>query len=75
MVILPKNQSIIEERWSLNFGDRLNEIVFIGIQMDEKIIKEQLDNCICNERECEDFKNGTFSKADPFPVPRQHFNN
>jgi G3E family GTPase len=70
-----ENQSIIEERWSLNFGDRLNEIVFIGIQMDEKIIKEQLDNCICNERECEDFKNGTFSKADPFPVPRQYFNN
>jgi hypothetical protein len=43
--------------------------------MDEKIIKEQLDNCICNERECEDFKNGTFSKADPFPVSRQYFNN
>lgn len=70
-----ENQSIIEERWSINYGDRLNEIVFIGIQMDEKKIKEQLDNCICNESECEDYINKVFPTSDPFPVPRQYFNN
>lgn len=70
-----ENQSIIEERWSLKFGDRLNEIVFIGIQMDEKKIKDMLENCICNEDECEDFEKGIFSLDDPFPVPRQYFNN
>jgi hypothetical protein len=28
-------QDIIEERWTANFGDRLNEIVFIGIDINE----------------------------------------
>lgn len=68
-----ENQSIIEERWSLNYGDRLNEIVLIGIQMSEEAIRKELDLCVCTEEECVDFLNGTFPQNDPFPVAKQFF--
>jgi G3E family GTPase len=38
-------QDIIEERWTANFGDRLNEIVFIGIDINEIEIRKQLEKC------------------------------
>jgi G3E family GTPase len=39
-------QDIIEERWTANFGDRLNEIVFIGIDINEIEIRKQLEKCL-----------------------------
>lgn len=36
-----QNQEIIEERWSLEFGDRLNELVFIGIHLNETEIRKK----------------------------------
>jgi G3E family GTPase len=41
-------QDIIEERWTA--GDRLNEIVFIGIDINEIEIRKQLEKC-CNANE------------------------
>jgi G3E family GTPase len=69
------NQEIIEERWSLDFGDRLNEIVFIGIKMNETEIRKQLVSCICNDDELMDLQDGFFSNKDPFPVPKQFYEN
>lgn len=68
-----ENQLIIEERWSLNYGDRLNEIVIIGIQIDEESIVQQLDSCVCSEDECVDFFNGVFPQKDSFPIQEQFF--
>lgn len=65
-------QDIIEERWTANFGDRLNEIVFIGLKMDEKLIRQQLEKCLCNPDEIMDLQDGFFSSKDPFPIPRAH---
>jgi G3E family GTPase len=65
-------QDIIEERWTANFGDRLNEIVFIGLQMDENLIRKQLENCLCTADEIMDLQDGFFSSKDPFPIPRAH---
>jgi hypothetical protein len=65
------NQEIIEERWSLDFGDRLNELVFIGIAMNETNIRMQLESTICTADELMDLQDGFFSSKDPFPVPRQ----
>jgi G3E family GTPase len=65
-----ENQDIIEERWTLDFGDRLNELVFIGISFDENEVRQQLENCLCTADEIMDLQDGFFSNKDPFPIPR-----
>lgn len=49
-----ENQEEIEEDWDINFGDRKNEIVFIGQNMDEKQIRLTLDNCLLTDDELAD---------------------
>ena len=63
-------QDIIEERWTANFGDRLNEIVFIGMALNETEVRSQLDNCLCKADEIMDLQDGFFSSKDDFPIPR-----
>jgi G3E family GTPase len=63
-------QDIIEERWTADFGDRLNEIVFIGQKMNETEILKELKKCLCTPDEIIDFQNGFFPNKDPFPIPR-----
>lgn len=63
-------QDIIEERWTADFGDRLNEIVFIGQKMNETKILKELKKCLCTPDEIIDFQNGYFPNKDPFPIPR-----
>jgi G3E family GTPase len=67
-------QDIIEERWTANFGDRLNEIVFIGLQMEENLIRKQLENCLCTTDEIMDLQDGFFSSKDAFPIDRAYQN-
>ena len=67
-------QEIIEERWTANFGDRLNEIVFIGLQMEENLIRKQLENCLCTADEIMDLQDGFFSSKDAFPIAKAHQN-
>jgi len=69
------NQEIIEERWTAEFGDRLNEIVLIGIHLDEKQVRNELDQCICNEEEIMLMQNGMFTTDDDFQVERQYAEN
>ncbi|MGO4904932.1 GTP-binding protein [Flavobacterium sp. W20_MBD1_R3] len=67
-------QDTIEERWTANFGDRLNEIVFIGIALNEIEVRKQLEKCLCNADEMMDLQDGYFSSKDPFPIPRAYHN-
>jgi G3E family GTPase len=69
------NQEIIEERWSKNYGDRLNELVFIGIKMNEYDVRKQLVSCICTDIELMDLQDGVFPTKDHFPVPKQFYEN
>ena len=46
-----ENQAHIESGWDKQFGDRKNEIVFIGQDMDEKMIRAELDRCLSTEDE------------------------
>jgi len=46
-----ENQQQIEAGWDERFGDRKNEIVFIGQGMDEATIRSQLDACLATEAE------------------------
>ncbi|MBF7092793.1 GTP-binding protein [Flavobacterium sp. ALJ2] len=63
-------QDVIEERWTTDFGDRLNEIVFIGQKMNEDKILEELKKCLCTPDEIIAYQNGIFPDKDPFPIPR-----
>lgn len=46
-----ENRQLIESGWDKKFGDRKNEIVFIGQDMDEELIKSDLDSCLSTEDE------------------------
>ena len=45
------NQDEIEKDWDVTYGDRKNEIVFIGQDMDEALIKSQLNECLATQEE------------------------
>lgn len=45
------NQKQIETGWDQDFGDRKNEIVFIGQDMDKEKIIRQLNDCLATEKE------------------------
>lgn len=66
-----ENQKEIESDWSQRFGDRKNEIVFIGQDMDEQAIRRELEECLMTEEELhtEDWKSGY---ADEWPVHRAY---
>ena len=63
------NQEHIESSWDTYFGDRKNELVFIGQDMNEKLIRSELDNCLSTEIEIrsEKWKQGY---EDSWPVQR-----
>ncbi len=46
-----ENQQEIESDWDISFGDRKNEIVFIGQNMNETIIRSHLDGCLSTDKE------------------------
>ncbi len=66
-----ENQEYIEEGWDKTFGDRKNEIVFIGQDMDEEQIKSDLDHCLSTDIELIDgsWKDGY---TDDWPVERAY---
>lgn len=64
------NQDSIEENWDANFGDRLNELVLIGIKMDEAEVRAQFEFCLCTADDIADLQDGYFSSSDSFPIPR-----
>ena len=46
-----QNQEQIESEWDKEFGDRKNELVFIGQGMDETLIRKDLDYCLATDEE------------------------
>jgi G3E family GTPase len=68
-----ENQSDIESDWSKDFGDRKNEIVFIGLGLNQKEIKTALKSCIMTKEELEntDWEKGY---QDEWPVERVYAN-
>ena len=63
------NQKFIESNWDKFYGDRKNELVFIGQEMDEELIRKELVDCLSTEKEIvnKDWKEGY---KDSWPVQR-----
>lgn len=66
-----ENQKDIEAGWDKTFGDRKNEIVFIGQEMDEDAIRAQLDACLATDKELET-KVWEIGYEDSWPVERTY---
>lgn len=66
-----ENSDLIESDWDVDFGDRKNEIVFIGQDMDKTLICKHLEACLSNEKElaASDWKLGY---EDNWPVERAY---
>ena len=64
-----ENQKQIEKDWDKKFGDRKNEIVFIGQEMDKEKIRQELDQCLSSDQEIlsNDWKSGY---SDDWPVEK-----
>jgi G3E family GTPase len=60
------NQTYIESKWSKQWGDRLNELVFIGQHMNKEAILTNLEKCLLIDDEIISFQNKKVFK-DPFP--------
>jgi G3E family GTPase len=61
----PHWKDLIQTRWDPAFGDRRQELVFIGIDFDEADLRQQLEGCLidCNGMTPEQWA----SLNDPFP--------
>ncbi|GAB1308568.1 zinc metallochaperone ZinU [Urechidicola sp. KH5] len=66
-----ENQEQIEQEWDTTFGDRKNEIVFIGQHLNEKQIRVELDACLATDQEIasQDWQEGY---QDQWSVPRAY---
>ena len=64
-----ENQELIETGWDIQFGDRKNELVFIGQDIDEEMITEQLNSCLATDKEIES-QVWKYGYEDSWPVQR-----
>lgn len=46
-----ENQAEIQKNWDRQWGDRMNELVFIGQDMDKEKITSDLNNCLLRDHE------------------------
>lgn len=61
-----EHQSYIESKWHKIWGDRMNELVFIGQDIDQATMVAALEKCLLQDDEI-DFMNKPAVFADPFP--------
>ena len=66
-----ENQKYIEDGWDASFGDRKNEIVIIGQDMDEARIRAELNVCLATD---EEIASGKWKDGyqDDWPVQRTY---
>ncbi|WP_420403746.1 GTP-binding protein [Nisaea sp.] len=59
-------RSYMRDNWAEPFGDRRQEIVFIGAGIDWAMLKDQLDACLVPDEQCGDLR-ALAALPDPFP--------
>ncbi|MEO1255009.1 MAG: GTP-binding protein [Bacteroidota bacterium] len=61
------NQGYIQSKWDKKWGDRMNELVFIGQDMDKAKIKSDLDKCLLTDMEITGMEAGS-EFQDEWPI-------
>ena len=64
----PETRTEIRKNWTPPYGDRRQEIVFIGIGMDERGLREQLNACLLTPAEMRAGMKTWQQLQDPFPA-------
>jgi len=62
-----RQQERILDRWDDTYGDRRQELVFIGVDVDEADLRRRLDGCLMTEVEIDAYHEAPSSLSDPFP--------
>jgi len=62
-----ERKKYIENKWDKEFGDRMNELVIIGVHLDKDLIMAELEACLCTEEEWVRAKTDRATFKDPFP--------
>ncbi len=61
------NEEVIMSRWDKNYGDRMNELVLIGQDMQKEKIISELEECLCTEKEYQVYQLGLVH-GDKWPI-------
>jgi G3E family GTPase len=64
----PAERRTIRAGWDRSFGDRRQQLVFIGADLDEAAIRARLDRCLLSDEELELGWSGWRGLADPWPA-------
>ncbi len=62
-----QNSEAIMKKWNSTWGDRMNELVIIGTQLDKAHVHLVVETCLVTENEVLDFNQGKEFK-DPWPL-------
>lgn len=63
----PEYLAQIKKNWQTDYGDRRQELVFIGIGMDQADMRAKLDSCLLNDEEIGLGREAWRALPDPFP--------
>ncbi|HTJ95791.1 MAG TPA: zinc metallochaperone GTPase ZigA, partial [Pararobbsia sp.] len=63
----PESLGFIEKYWTAEVGDARQELVLIGIDMDEAALRERLDACLLTDAEMVSGPHAWTGLPDPFP--------
>jgi G3E family GTPase len=67
----PEWRAEVQKNWQEPYGDRRQEIVFIGIGMDEATLRRDLDACLLTSAELRAGERAWARLPDPFPAWRR----
>lgn len=59
---------LMKDRWDKTYGDRTQELVFIGIDYDEQALRQTLEACLLTEAELVQGAEAWKTLGDPFPA-------
>ena len=62
-----EDQATVRARWDDVYEDRLNELVIIGVDVDEELVRRELTACLCTDLEAAHYRKGLWRPKDPWP--------
>jgi len=66
--VFQQNEEYIMRKWDPRFGDRQNELVIIGQDLNEADIRQELESCLCTEDEIKGMEKKNHEFLDQWPV-------